>query len=434
MQSREMPAEGRLLVALSGGADSVALLCVLLDLGYDCVAVHCNFHLRGDESNRDECFVHDLCRKRDVLCFVKHFDVPAYMQAHHVSVEMACRELRYRWFEEMRREQRCAAIAVAHHLDDNVETFFLNLFRGTGVAGLSGMRPRNGRIIRPLLCVGRHDIEQYLCEKGEDYVVDSTNSESDYARNKIRNKIMPVVRECFPAAEQGIKATMDNLSGCKAVFHQAIDAYRRRMVSRAGQCVRIDCALLADAADGKSTVLHELLMPYGFNSTQSALIGRAVATGRTGAVFEALGYVAEIGRGVILIHARSECARDESEWRFSLDRISDLPVNLSVSVVERDENFSFLRDGSIAYFDESILTETLTLRHWREGDRFRPFGMRGSKKLSDYFTDHKFSLSEKRRAWVLCAGQKIIWLVGHRQGAEFSVSSSSKRVVVVKVV
>ena len=403
MQSREMPAEGRLLVALSGGADSVALLCVLLDLGYDCVAVHCNFHLRGDESNRDERFVHDLCRKRDVLCFVKHFDVPAYMQAHHVSVEMACRELRYRWFEEMRREQRCAAIAVAHHLDDNVETFFLNLFRGTGVAGLSGMRPRNGRVIRP-------------------------------ARNKIRNKIMPVVRECFPAAEQGIKATMDNLSGCKAVFHQAIDAYRRRMVSRAGQCVRIDCALLADAADGKSTVLHELLMPYGFNSTQSALIGRAVAAGRTGAVFEAPGYVAEIGRGVILIHARSECARDESEWRFSLDRISDLPVNLSVSVVERDENFSFLRDGSIAYFDESILAETLTLRHWREGDRFRPFGMRGSKKLSDYFTDHKFSLSEKRHAWVLCAGQKIIWLVGHRQGAEFSVSSSSKRVVVVKVV
>ena len=168
----------RVLVTVSGGADSVALLCLLNGLGYDCVAAHCNFHLRGEESMRDERFVRALCGKLGVECVVRDFDVPAYMAEHKVSMEMACRELRYGWFEEVRESSGCAVIAVAHHSDDSVETFFLNMLRGCGIAGLAGIKPVNGRIVRPFLCVSRADIEEYLQEIRQDYIVDSTNLES----------------------------------------------------------------------------------------------------------------------------------------------------------------------------------------------------------------------------------------------------------------
>ena len=202
-----MPAPGaRVLVALSGGADSVALLLVLRSLGYDCVAVHCNFHLRGEESMRDEKFVRGLCADLGLQLKVKDFNVKERMKADGVSVEMACRDLRYEWFEHERQSEQCCNIAVAHHSDDNVETLLLNMLRGTGIAGMAGIKPMNGYIIRPLLCVSRQEIEEFLKEVGQDYVIDSTNAVADVKRNRLRNIVLPVIMGQFPSAKTGFKA------------------------------------------------------------------------------------------------------------------------------------------------------------------------------------------------------------------------------------
>ena len=202
------------IVALSGGADSVALLRILLSIGVQCCALHCNFGLRGAESDRDEAFVRNLCTQLGVLLKVKHFDVAKYEQEQKVSTEMACRELRYAWFDEERALQGAKAIAVAHHYDDNVETFFLNMLRGTGIQGLTGIRAKNGYVVRPLLCVKREEIEAYLKELGQEYVVDSTNLENDFKRNKIRNVLIPTLNELFPDYEAGMMRTLQNLQGC----------------------------------------------------------------------------------------------------------------------------------------------------------------------------------------------------------------------------
>lgn len=199
---RHMPAvaNGKILAAVSGGADSVALLRVLAALGCNCIAAHCNFHLRGDEADRDEAFVRKLCHDIDIELRCTDFDVEAYKKSHGVSTEMACRELRYDWFERQRAALGCSVIAVAHHRDDNIETFFLNLVRGSGITGLAGIKPCNGKIVRPLLGSSRDEIINYLKTLGQDYVTDSTNLENDYARNKIRNVMLPEISRLFPSA------------------------------------------------------------------------------------------------------------------------------------------------------------------------------------------------------------------------------------------
>lgn len=420
--------DDRVLVTLSGGADSVALLRVLLELGYDCVAAHCNFHLRGEESMRDERFVRALCDRLGVQAAFVDFDVDCYVADHKVSVEMACRELRYCWFEQMRTEFGCQVIAVAHHADDSAETFFLNLMRGTGLAGLAGIKPRNGAIVRPMLCVGRQDVEAYLAQLQQDYVTDSTNLESEYRRNKIRNIILPALRECFPGSDAALSATMANLSGDWLLLQELVGDYRRRAVTESDGVVRIDKAVVAQSAHPE-TLLHELLAPYGYNPTQTSALWQSAAT--VGAVFESADYLLEVGREQFVLMPHDGLRNDET-FVFRLDDHTALPPFLEVEVVERTPDFKFVADGNLAYFDSEILSHELTLRHWWQGDRFRPFGMKGSKKLSDYFNDNKFSLLDKRRAWLLCASDTILWLVGHRAADAFRVTPATRQVVVLK--
>lgn len=303
---------GRVLVTLSGGADSVALLRCMLALGCDCVAAHCNFGLRGEESERDMRFAESLCRRLAVKLVTVRFDVEEYKRQHKVSTEMACRELRYEWFERMRIEQQCSAIAVAHHADDNVETLFLNLFRGTGIAGLAGIQPRNGCIIRPLLCVGREDVEAYLRALGQDYVTDSTNLDTDFARNKIRNVILPEIERHFPAAKKGIVHTLDNLAGDLSVWRDAVSAFEESAVCVATDGVHISRKKLA-ACSSPTTCLRPILARYGFNADQVADI---VAADRVGALFDASEWIAEVGRTEIVVMSK-EAKDDVVEFSLS---------------------------------------------------------------------------------------------------------------------
>lgn len=429
---RHMPAvaNGKILVAVSGGADSVALLRVLAALGGNCIAAHCNFHLRGDEADRDEAFVRKLCHNLGIELRCTDFDVDAYKKSHGVSTEMACRELRYEWFERQRAALGCSVIAVAHHRDDNIETFFLNLVRGSGITGLAGIKPCNGKIVRPLLGSSRDEIINYLKTLGQDYVTDSTNLENDYARNKIRNVLLPEISRLFPSAMAGIELTLDNLQGDYAVWSGAVEAFKRGAVEACGHGqIKIDRRKLAASAD-PATLLNALLSRYGFNGEQTKAIASA---SRVGAVFESKEYVAEVGRNDISVFSPGSFNNAETYALSDAGRI-EKEKGILIEIVDNSPEFEFDRSGKTAYFDADATGDRLTVRHWRQGDRFRPFGMKGSKKLSDYFNDHKFSLLQKLSTPIVEMQGRIVWIAGERAADDFRVTPSSRRILTMRMV
>ena len=399
----------KILVALSGGADSVALLRLLLTLGYTCEAAHCNFHLRGAESDRDEAFVKKLCEAHQVPLHIIHFRTEEEAEKRHISIEMAARELRYDWFESVRNECNATVIAVAHHQDDSVETLLLNLIRGTGINGLRGIQPKNGNVVRPLLCLSRKEITNYLQSIGQDYVTDSTNLQDEYTRNKIRLNLLPIMQEINPAAKESILKTAQHLSDAAAIYNKGIEEAKRRVLCQEG--INID-ALMQEPAP--QTVLFELLYPMGFNASQVKDIYRAL-DGQPGKVFTSTDWRVVKDRDLLL----TEPIRQTAE-----------PC-LTIGEEEYTADFIIPRTKNAACFDADKLHHTLSLRLWKQGDTFVPFGMTGRKKVSDYLTDHKFSLLRKERQWVLCCGNDIIWLVGERADNRFRIDEKTKRVVLV---
>ena len=422
---------GRVLVALSGGADSVALLCVLKDMGVDVVAAHCNFHLRGDESMRDENFVRELTSGLGVDCYFIDFDVYSYSAKHHLSLEMACRELRYDFFRMKAVEVTACAIAVAHHRDDNTETFFLNILRGTGIAGLAGIKPRNGNIIRPLLDVRRADIEDYLRDKGIGYIVDSTNRENDFKRNRLRNIVIPQIRESFDGADTAIANTISNCEGCYAVYKDAIDKIRNEIVYVNGRKLVIDGIKLMGTASPE-TVLYEFAKGSGFNADQVAGMLSALVKSNTGAHFISYTHEAVIARSMIEIAPLSDECTEECVLKID-GYGSYVSGGLRITLQHKDEAFRIEPSSSVAYLDARIMECDLRLRRWREGDKFLPFGMKGYKKLSNLFVDKKLSLLDKRNIRVVTADGEIVWVVGIRASDKFRVNETTSDVVILEM-
>lgn len=277
--------DGPVLVGLSGGADSVALLALLVQLDYPCVALHCNFHLRGDESVRDEQFAREMARTLDVPFYKIDFDTTAYGVEHHLSIEMAARELRYNWFEEMRLRLGAQAIAVAHHRDDSVETVLMNLVRGTGIRGVGGIRPKNGYVVRPLLAVSRSEILDWLAEQQLSYVTDSTNLSDAYTRNFIRLRVLPLLEELNPSVKAAIARTADHLAETEAIYLHVVEKARRELVK---EDLRIPIARLMEYPS-PATILYELLKPYGFIRQVADDVFRSL-TGESGKMFYSTDY------------------------------------------------------------------------------------------------------------------------------------------------
>lgn len=402
----------KVLVALSGGADSVALLRLLRRLGYACEAAHCNFHLRGAESDRDERFVRDLCREQETPLHVVHFDTRQEAETRRISIEMAARELRYAWFEGQRQACGADAVAVAHHQDDSVETLLLNLIRGTGINGLCGIRPRNGHIVRPLLCLDRKEITDYLEGLGQPYVTDSTNLQDEYTRNKIRLNLLPLLQGINPSVKESLLKTADHLNDAAAIYNKGIEEARQRI--SAPQGIRID-ALLREVAP--ETLLFEVLHPLGFNAAQVKDIRRSLE-GQSGKSFTGDGWRVVKDREWLLIEPLQQAAEPALEMK----ECAYTP------------GFVIPRDRHTACFDADKLPRPLSLRLWKQGDTFVPFGMKGRKKVSDYLTDRKFSLLRKEQQWLLCAGEEIAWLVGERADNRFRIDGQTKKVLVVRLV
>lgn len=420
--------DSRVLVALSGGADSVALLDVLVALGHECVVAHCNFHLRGEESNRDCAHAVALAESMGVEIHVKDFDVPAYESQYGVSTEMACRELRYEWFEQLREAIGADVIAVAHHRDDNIETFFLNLLRGTGIAGLTGMAYRNDRIVRPMLDCTRVEIEQYLRDRHLDYVTDSTNLQNDFKRNRLRNVILPMIEEQFPGASDAIATTIANLQGNEVVYRTRIYEIERRYKKEN----IVDVAQLVADEVGAETLLFELLRPYGFNATHVHDIVASID--QSGKRFYSGRCVALLDRGRLILSDESQ-GNDSEEYIVDLSENINSPIDLAVSIIENDGNLSLKADVNKVFFDAEILScdAVFKLRHWQQGDRLAPFGMKGTKKLSDIFSDAKLSLDDKSRVWLLTRNDEIIWVLGIRSSRHFAVTDTTKRVLQIEI-
>lgn len=405
--------QDKLVVALSGGADSVALLRALLSLGYDCMAAHCNFHLRADESDRDEAFVRKLCDILSVPLEVVHFQTSDYAKEKGLSIEMAARELRYEWFENIRQKHGASYIAVAHHKDDNVETFLLNLSRGTGINGLKGIMPKNGWIVRPLLEVGRDDILEYLKNIGQDYVTDSTNLEDIYTRNKIRLDIIPLFKQINPSFCDSVCETAIRLSDVAAIYRQAIhSAMERVMVSSDALSIE---KLLREVSP--QAILFEWLSPLGFNSTQIKDIMRSLKS-ISGKIFYSNNWTLLRDRDRLLLKNKTV---DNEEYK------------LNVRSFSLESGFEVPKINYIAYIDADKLCGELKLRKWKSGDRFVPFGMKGFKKVRDYLRDRKLSLFEKENVMVVTSGEEIVWVVNERTDNRFRIDSNTKTVVELKV-
>lgn len=423
-----LSSDGPVLVGLSGGADSVALLALLVQLDYPCVALHCNFHLRGNESVRDEQFAREMARTLDVPFYKIDFDTAAYGAEHHLSIEMAARELRYNWFEEMRLRLGAQAIAVAHHRDDSVETVLMNLVRGTGIRGLGGIRPKNGYVVRPLLAVSRSEILDWLAEQQLSYVTDSTNLSDAYTRNFVRLRVLPLLEELNPSVKAAIARTADHLAETEAIYLYVVEKARRELLK---EDFRIPIARLMEYPS-PATILYELLKPYGFTRQVADDVFRSL-TGESGKMFYSPDYRLLKDREYLLLSPVKK--EEEREYTFTVDDIVEEvwrgPVELSFfkSVITTD--FCFRKDKHIAYFDYDKLSFPLTLRKWKEGDWFIPFGMKGRKKLSDYFSDHKFSRMDKEQTWLLCSGENILWIVGERSDNRFCIDKTTKSVLVV---
>lgn len=406
----------KVLVALSGGADSVALLRLLVQLGYDCEAAHCNFGLRGAESDRDEDFVRHLCAVLRVPLHVTRFHTRREAADLHISLEMAARKLRYEWFETVRDECAASAIAVAHHRDDSAETFLLNLLRGTGIKGLTGIRPRNGHIVRPLLCIGRQDIVHYLEQLHQPYVTDSTNLKDEYLRNKIRLHLLPLMQTIAPAARENILKTAAHLADASLIYQHAMDEARAQVMRDDGRALHIPTLLQMPAL---ATVLFECLHPLGFNESQVDDIFHSLQ-GQPGKRFAAQEWQVVKDRECLLLEPK-----DDAE--------TVRPPRLEMRTVKLTPDFIIRPDRKTAYFDADKLTLPLSLRKVQTGDKFVPFGMKGQKKVSDYLTDRKMSVTQKERQWVLCSGDDIAWLVGERSDNRFRIGPKTQKVTIVTV-
>ncbi|MBP5361056.1 MAG: tRNA lysidine(34) synthetase TilS [Bacteroidaceae bacterium] len=413
------------LVALSGGADSVALLRALLELGYRCEAAHCNFHLRGQESDRDEAFVCDLCQRLGVKLHTADFHTADYARKRGISIEMAAREQRYAFFRQLVADNHYAAVAVAHHRDDNAETVLLNIIRGTGLQGLTGMPYRNNDIVRPLLDTGRQDIADYLHRLGQDYVTDSTNLTPDVKRNAVRLKLMPLLRELNPAIT-------DTLLQNAAIARDA----QQFIASHAYNIDKVeqpDGSIAIRKQDiGRQVLLFELLHPLGFTPAQIHDIWQGLDE-QPGAVFRSPTHELLRDRETIIIR-RLEKADEWPEVAFKAGEDATLcGQRLSTRIVSAAEVSEISTDPHKACLDADKVGSRLCLRLSRQGDRFIPYGSRGSKLVSRYMIDHKFSAFQKERQLVLTNGADIVWLVGQRTDDRYKVVKETKNILIAEV-
>lgn len=421
----------RVIVALSGGVDSVVLATLMLRSGYTFSVAHCNFHLRGEESNRDERFVRSWAEKNKIKLFVSEFDTYEYMQQKGISLEMAARELRYSMFKNLMTSQGFSLLATAHHADDSAETFFINLLRGTGIAGLHGILPKHDNIVRPLIFATRKDIFDFAKANNIPFVEDSTNEDTQFLRNKIRHRLFPLLKDLCPNFDTVIKKDIDRLRETEIVFRSVIERLRADIIEKESNICKINIDRLRKLHPIR-ILLYELLSEYGFNETDSNNVLTSLDK-ESGKQFFSKTHRLLKDRNYLFI---TPLNADQHQERYLLNESQNMvnePIHLVLETLEDLTFVNISKDRNIAMFDKDMLQFPLVLRHWKQGDAFVPFGMNKSKKLSDFFTSEKYSLIEKQQQWLLCSGNDIIWIVGRRTDNRYRISEKTKTILKIEI-
>ncbi len=421
--------EDKILLTVSGGVDSMVMLSIFVRLGYNVGVAHCNFCLRGKESDEDTEMVLRECEKLGIVCHTKNFDTLGEMARTGDSMEMTARRLRYEWFNELCQTEGYGVIAVAHHANDSIETFFINLLRGTGLRGLTGINRQYGRVVRPLLYATRKDILEYAVHNRIPYREDSSNRSTKYLRNKIRLGLLPLLQEINPKFTPLMRGNLYRLNNAQRFIDAAIDQIRNNAVHNENGVDTIKVSAI-DTIYPRDFVIYELLnSTYGFKGDVVEELNKALKRGVTDRRFYARDYVAYLDRGDIMV-ARIE-EQDDCEVVVEIDDMRSYCGNsvLYYEHTDIDNVNEYRLPSDVALLDESKLQYPLRLRRWREGDTFIPFGMTGRKKIGDYLTDQKVPIVERKRQFVLVSGEDIVWVVGRRTDERFRVDTHTERVL-----
>ena len=407
----------------------MVLMSLCVNSGYNVGVAHCNFGLRGQESDEDEILVQERARKYGIECYNKRFDTVSEMERTGESMEMAARRLRYTWFAELSEKHGYTVIAVAHHIDDSIETFFINLLRGTGLRGLTGIHKQVGRVVRPLMCATRKEIVEYAMQKHIPYREDSSNKTTKYLRNKIRLGLIPRIREINPRFPFIMHHNIERLTSAQRFIQGAIDnIYKEAVTEQSGvYTLHVDC--IADPTS-RDFVIYEILSShFGFKGDVVDGLCKALEQNNSGKKFYSRSNVAYVDRGDIVITSISESDACEISVREGKQRAYCGNSVLYFEECDVDSLMTYNVPDNVALLDADKVTYPITLRRWKEGDSFTPFGMTGSKKVSDFLIDAKVSMAEKGRQFVLLSDGKIAWLIGRRISDDFRITNKTERVI-----
>ena len=421
--------QDKILLTVSGGVDSMVLMSLCVNSGYTVGVAHCNFCLRGRESDEDEILVQEHARKYGIECHNRRFDTVGEMERTGESMEMAARRLRYTWFAELCEEHGYTVIAVAHHIDDSIETFFINLMRGTGLRGLTGIHQQVGRVVRPLMFASRKEILDYALHKHIPYREDSSNKTTKYLRNKIRLGLTPRIREINPRFPFIMSRNIERLMAAQRFIDGAIEHIYAEAVSDEDGIYTIHMENISNA-DSREFVIYEILSSrFGFKGDVVDGLCRALQSDTTGRRFYSRSHVAYVDRGNIVVTRIS----DEDNCQVSVQQGQQRAYCgnsvLYFEIVDVDSLPSYNVADNVALLDADKVEFPLMLRRWSEGDTFIPFGMTGRKKVSDFLIDGKVSMAEKNRQFVLLSGTEIAWLAGRRIADPFRITDSTERVL-----
>lgn len=410
--------ESKLLIAISGGLDSVALTHLCHKLKLNIALAHCNFNLRGDESDGDEAFVLQLAEDLDLEIFIESFDTNAYAQDSKMSIQMAARELRYDWFEALASQLQFDYILTAHHADDNLETFLINLSRGTGLEGLKGIPGINNNIVRPLLPFSRVDIIAFAEENNLKWREDSSNASTKYTRNKLRHDVIPVLKEMNPQFLQNFNKTQGFLKDVDVIIEDRIEDVSNQIINFIDdKQIQFDIAEIKTLTDSKA-YLYEILKPYNFTAWNYVVNLLDAQSGKQ--VFSETHRLLKDRDCLVLTERTSE----EQKGVNILETEKQVETVFGNLVFEEVDTV-LEKQSNIIYIDKTLVQFPLKLRQWQEGDYFYPLGMSGKKKLSKYFKDEKLSLIDKENVWLLCSGNDIVWVINRRADTRFKITEST---------
>ena len=415
----------KILIACSGGLDSVVLSRLFKELNYNISLAHCNFSLRGKESDEDEKFVISLAGMLSIPVFNKKFNTKAYKIKHKLSTQVAARKLRYQWFDEVCAGHSFDYLATAHHLDDDLETFLINLSRGTGLKGLTGIPVMNDKIIRPFLNFPRADILYYAKEKNSTWREDSSNQTTDYLRNKLRIEVIPRLKEVDLNLLNGFQQTQKNLNESASLVNDYMALIKNLIVNKTDEGFEIDIFKLQELPN-TNALLYELLAPFGFTAWNDISNLLVAQSGKQ--IFSETHRIIKNRTSLLLVE--NNLVQDQETYLIKeSDKRIDVPINLKIEQVEKTSDYI----PGIVYLDAQKLKFPLQLRKWQEGDLFYPFGMTGKKKLSKFFKDEKLSLLAKEKTWVLTSSDDIVWIVGIRADHRFKVENQTKKILKITV-